>query len=65
MQTGPYIRGSLRLSSDERRQAIIEGKVPKHTLIHETVSFALRRVALREEPIKRHYNSRFTCKVDK
>ena len=40
-------------------------KVPKHTLVRETVRFALRGIGLREEPIKRHYNSRFTCGVEK
>jgi hypothetical protein len=40
-------------------------KVPKHTLVRETVRFALRSIGLREEPIKRHYNSRFTCGVEK
>jgi AcrR family transcriptional regulator len=36
-------------------------KVPTHTLVRETVCFALRGIGLREEPIERHYNSRFTC----
>jgi hypothetical protein len=40
-------------------------KVPKHTLVRETVRFALRGIGLREEPIKRRYNSRFTCGVEK
>jgi AcrR family transcriptional regulator len=40
-------------------------KVPMHTLVRETVRFALRGIGLREEPIKRHYNSRFTCGVEK
>jgi AcrR family transcriptional regulator len=40
-------------------------KVPKHTLVRETVRFALRGIGLREEPIKRHYNSRFTCGVER
>jgi hypothetical protein len=40
-------------------------KVRKHTLVRETVRFALRGIGLREEPIKRHYNSRFTCGVEK
>jgi AcrR family transcriptional regulator len=40
-------------------------KVPKHTLVRETVRFALRGIGLREEPIKRHYNSRFACEVEK
>ena len=40
-------------------------KVPKHTLVRETVRFALRGIGLRDEPIKRHYNSRFTCGVEK
>ena len=77
MHTGAYIRGSSRLSSDERRQAIIEAvkddfakkgferTTPKHTLVRETVRFALRGIGLREEAIKSHYNSRFTCGVEK
>src|SRR5262249_3325905 len=40
-------------------------RVPKHTLVRETVRFALRGIGLREEPIKRHYNSRFACEVEK
>jgi hypothetical protein len=40
-------------------------KVPKHTLVRETVCFALRGIGLREEPIKLHYKSRFTCEVEK
>jgi AcrR family transcriptional regulator len=43
----------------------IDYKVPTHTLVRETVRFALRGIGLREEPIKRHYNSRFTCRVEK
>jgi hypothetical protein len=40
-------------------------KVPKHTLVRETVCFALRGIGLREEPIKLHYKSRLTCAVEK
>jgi len=40
-------------------------KVPKHTLVQETVCFALRGIGLREEPIELHYKSRFTCEVEK
>jgi len=40
-------------------------KVPKPTLVRETVSFALRGIGLREESIKRYYNSSFTCGVEK
>jgi AcrR family transcriptional regulator len=43
----------------------IDYKVPKHTLVRETVCFALRGIGLREEPIKLHYKSRFTCEVEK
>jgi hypothetical protein len=43
----------------------IDYKVPTHTLVRETVRFALRGIGLREEPIKRRYNSRFTCEVEK
>ncbi|MGZ8521799.1 MAG: TetR/AcrR family transcriptional regulator [Candidatus Binatia bacterium] len=40
-------------------------KVSKQTLVRETVCFALRGIGLREEPIKLHYKSRFTCAVEK
>jgi AcrR family transcriptional regulator len=40
-------------------------KVPKHTLVRETVRFALRGIGLGEESIRDHYNSRFTCGVEK
>lgn len=43
----------------------IDYKVPPDTLVRKTVRFALRGIGLREEPIKRHYNSRFTCGVEK
>ena len=39
-------------------------KVPKHTLVRETVCFALRGIGLREESIKRDY-ARFTCGIEK
>ena len=97
MQTGPYIRGSLRLSSDERREAIQAVRAvfakkaarvseallykyfPTKLSLYEAMLDActetpiwsnsngveLRGIGLREEPIKRHYNSRFTCKLEK
>ena len=110
MQIGPYIRGSLRLSSDERREAIVEAvravfakkgferttsrELAKAARVSEALLYKyfptklslyeamldacaetpiwsnsngveLRGIGLREEPIKRHYNSRFTCKVEK
>jgi AcrR family transcriptional regulator len=43
----------------------IDYTVPTHTLVRETVHFALRGIGLREETIKRRYNSRFTCEVEK
>jgi hypothetical protein len=43
----------------------IDYTVPTHTLVRETVRFALRGIGLREETIKRRYNSRFTCEVEK
>jgi AcrR family transcriptional regulator len=43
----------------------IDYKVPKHMLVRETVRFALRGIGLKEEPIKRHYNPRFVCEVEK
>jgi AcrR family transcriptional regulator len=42
-----------------------DSKLPTHTLVRETVRFALRGIGLTEEPIKRHYNARFTCEVEK
>jgi AcrR family transcriptional regulator len=45
--------------------AAIDYKVPQHTLIQEAVYFALRGIGLREELIKRHYNSRSTCSIEK
>jgi hypothetical protein len=45
--------------------AAIDYKVPKHTLIQEAVCFALRGIGLKEEPIKRHCNSRSTCGIEK
>jgi AcrR family transcriptional regulator len=58
-----YIALGLILHVSPRNPA--DYKVPKHTLVRETVRFALRGIGLREEPIKRHYNSRFTCEVEK
>jgi hypothetical protein len=58
-----YISLGLILHVSPRNPA--DYKVPKHTLVRETVRFALRGIGLREEPIKRHYNSRFTCEVEK
>ena len=43
----------------------IDYKVPKHTLIQQTVRFALRGIGLKEEPIRRHYNSRWSWDVEK
>ena len=43
----------------------IDYKVPTHTLVRETVRFALRGIGLKEEPINRHYNPRFRCEVEK
>jgi AcrR family transcriptional regulator len=56
---------ALGLMLHESSSNPIDYKVPKHTLIRETVRFALRGIGVREEPINRHYNSRFTCKVEK
>ena len=42
----------------------VDYKVPKHTLIRETVCFALRGIGLTEESIKRDY-ARFTCGNEK
>jgi AcrR family transcriptional regulator len=54
-----HIALGLMLHASSRNS--IDYKVPKHTLIRETVRFALRGIGLREESIKCHYNSRFTC----
>ena len=43
----------------------IDYKVPKHTLVRETVRFALRGIGLKEERIQLHYQSRFTCAIEK
>jgi len=45
--------------------AAIDYKVPKHTLIQEAVCFALRGIGLKEELIKRHYDSRSTCRIER
>ena len=45
--------------------AAIDYNVPKHTLIHDAVCFALRGIGLKEELIKRHYDSRSTCGIEK
>jgi AcrR family transcriptional regulator len=58
-----HIALGLMLHASSRNP--IDYKAPKHTLIRETVRFALRGIGLREEAIKRHYNSRLTCGVDK
>ena len=49
-----YIALGLMLHASSRNP--INYKVPKHTLVRETVRFALRGIGLREEPIKRHYH---------
>ena len=54
-----HIALGLMLHASSRNS--IDYKVPKHTLVRETVRFALRGIGLREEPIECHYNSRFTC----
>ncbi|HEY7319213.1 MAG TPA: TetR/AcrR family transcriptional regulator [Candidatus Binatia bacterium] len=58
-----HIALGLMLHASPRKP--VAYKVPKHTLVRETVCFALRGIGLRDEPIKRHYNSRFTCEVEK
>jgi len=58
-----HIALGLMLHASSRNP--IDYKVPKHTVIRETVRFALRGVGLKEEPINRHYNSRFICEVEK
>ena len=58
-----HIALGLMLHASSRNP--IDYKVPKHILIRETVRFALRGIGLKEEPINRHYNSRFTCGVEK
>jgi AcrR family transcriptional regulator len=58
-----HIALGLMLHASSRNP--LDYKVPKHTVVRETVRFALRGIGLREEPIKRHYNSRFTCGVEK
>ncbi len=40
-------------------------KLPKPTLVRETVCFALRGIGLREETINRHYNPTVRCQVEK
>ena len=45
--------------------AAIDYNVPKHTLIHDAVCFALRGIGLKEELIKRHYDSRSTCRIER
>ena len=57
-----YTALGLMLHASSRNP--IDYKVPKHTLVRETVCFALRGIGLREESIKRYY-ARFTCGVEK
>ena len=58
-----HIALGLMLHASSRNP--IDYKVPKHTLIRETVRFALRGIGLKEEPINRHYNQRFICEIEK
>ena len=58
-----YTALGLMLHASSMNSADYE--VPKHTLVRETVCFALRGIGLREEPIAFHYKSRFTCEVEK
>jgi AcrR family transcriptional regulator len=43
----------------------VDYKVPRDTLVRETVGFALRGIGLNEETINRHYSPRFICEVEK
>lgn len=45
--------------------AAIDYKMPQHRLIHEAVCFALRGIGLKEELIKRHYDSRSKCDISR
>jgi AcrR family transcriptional regulator len=58
-----HIALGLMLHASSRNP--VDYKVPKHTLVRETVCFALRGIGLSEERIELHYKSRFTCEVEK
>jgi hypothetical protein len=58
-----HIALGLMLHASSRNP--VDYKVPQHTIVRETVCFALRGMGLREEPIELHYKSRSTCEVEK